>query len=56
MEKILEEQDYDAGLLNDYGGGNVSWWHDYIRAEIGRCNGYWRSVIESYMPDAESEE
>ena len=22
---------YDAGLLNDFGGGNVEWWQDYIR-------------------------
>lgn len=28
---------YDAGLLNDFGGGNVEWWQDYIRAEIGRA-------------------
>jgi hypothetical protein len=34
--------DYDAGYLNDYGGGNVSWWHGYLRAEIERANEYWR--------------
>ena len=34
--------DYDLGYLNDFGGGNVSWWFDYIRAEIGRCNDHWR--------------
>ena len=34
--------DYDAGLLSDYGGGNVGWWHDYIRAEIERANDHWR--------------
>lgn len=39
--------DYDAGLLNDWGGGNVDWWQDYIRAEIGRANDYWRSVISA---------
>lgn len=33
-------QRYDAGLLNDYGGGNVGWWHDYIRHEIERCNDF----------------
>jgi hypothetical protein len=47
-DEILDEKDYDAGLMNDYGGGNVEWWHDYIRSEIGRCNDYWRSIIESY--------
>lgn len=24
-------QPYDAGLLNDYGGGKVEWWWNYIR-------------------------
>lgn len=32
---------YDAGLLNDYGGGDVDWWQDYLRAEIGRANDHW---------------
>lgn len=36
--------DYDAGLLNDYGGGDVDWWWDYIRAEIGRCNDYHKDL------------
>ena len=39
-------KDYDAGLLNDYGGGNVGWWHDYIRSEIARCNEYWREEVD----------
>lgn len=34
--------DYDAGLLNDWGDGNVEWWQDYLRAEIGRANDHWR--------------
>lgn len=38
--------DYDAGLLNDFGGGNVEWWQDYIRAEIGRANEFWRTQVE----------
>lgn len=49
VEKLLEEKDYNAGLLNDYGGGNVLWWQGYIRAEIDRCNEYWRSNIKSYL-------
>jgi hypothetical protein len=36
--------DYDAGLLSDFGGGDVGWWQDYIRAEIGRANEYWRDI------------
>lgn len=38
--------DYDAGLLNDFGGGDVGWWQDYLRAEIGRANDYWREIHE----------
>ena len=46
MNKIFEDvKDYDAGYLNDYGGGNVGWWQDYIRYEIGKCNDYWRSQL-----------
>ena len=37
--------DYDAGLLNDLGGGDAGWWQDYIRAEIGRANEYWREAL-----------
>jgi len=37
--------DYDAGLLNDFGGGDAGWWQDYIRAEIGRANEYWRTAL-----------
>jgi len=43
---LLTEPDYDCGLLNAYGGGDVGWWHDYIRSEIDRCNQYWRKLIE----------
>ena len=34
---------YDPGLLNDYGGGNVEWWQDYIRAEVERCNDHYEA-------------
>ena len=39
--------DYDAGLLNDFGGGNTGWWLDYIRAEIGRANDHWRDHCDT---------
>ena len=32
---------YDAGLLNDYGGGNVEWWWDYLRAELERAHDFY---------------
>jgi beta-galactosidase/beta-glucuronidase len=38
-------EEYDAGLLNDYGGGNVEWWQDYIRAELGRAYENYQSQI-----------
>ena len=47
-DELLNELDYDSGLINDYGGGNVGWWMDYIRVEINNCNEYWRSIISTY--------
>jgi len=36
---------YDAGLLNDYGGGNVEWWQDYIRTELDRSHDYYAAEL-----------
>ena len=36
---------YDAGLLGDYGGGNVGWWQDYIRVELNRAHEFYDSQI-----------
>ena len=36
---------YDCGLINDYGGGDVSWWQDYIRAEVERCSDYYEEDL-----------
>lgn len=36
---------YDSGRLGDYGGGNVEWWQDYLRAEIGKCNDHYQEGI-----------
>ncbi len=38
--------DYDCGSINDFGGGNVNWWQDYLRAEIDRANDFWRYQVE----------
>jgi len=46
VEDVNHPFDYDSGLLNNYGGGDVDWWQDYIREEIARCNGYWRDYFE----------
>ena len=39
--------EYDAGILNDWGGGNVDWWHDYLRYEIANANVHWAEQVES---------
>lgn len=52
----MSDLDYDPGLLNDFGGGDVGWWQDYIRAEIGRCNDYWRERCIETRPAAVSVE
>ena len=39
---VVGEPDcYDAGLLSDFGGGNVAWWQDYIRAELARAHDFY---------------
>lgn len=47
---------YDEGLLADYGGGDVGWWQDYIRAALGRAHDFYQSQVTaraSTAPDAE---
>jgi hypothetical protein len=50
---MLEE--YDAGLLSDFGGGNIEWWQDYIRAELGQAYEHYQSQILSHPPRPELE-
>jgi hypothetical protein len=50
---LCSPSDYDAGLLNDFGGGDVGWWQDYIRAEIGRANEYWREIYNTEADEVE---
>ncbi len=38
MSEIVEFNEYDSGLLNDFGGGQVDWWWDYIRTEVWKAN------------------
>lgn len=42
---VSEIDDYDCGLINDYGGGNIQWWQDYISSVIQQCNDYWRESL-----------
>jgi len=55
-DKIRALPDYDTGLLNDFGGGNVEWWQTYLRDEIGRANDHWReaaaALVEAEPPQA----
>lgn len=44
---MTDHPDYDSGLLSGYGGGDVAWWQDYIRAEIVSANDHWRAYAES---------
>ena len=39
---------YDAGLLNDFGGGNVGWWQDYIRAELERAHDFYSTALSGW--------
>ncbi|MDO2946978.1 hypothetical protein M8828_01145 [Aeromonas simiae] len=43
VSNMVELDAYDAGHLNDYGGGNVGWWHDYIRSELNRAHDFYQS-------------
>lgn len=36
---------YDAGLLNDFGGGNVDWWQDYTIAAPGRAHDFYSTAL-----------
>jgi len=54
-QEPVELEEYDAGLLNDYGGGNVEWWQDYIRAELGRAYEHYQSQATT-PPQPEQEQ
>lgn len=41
-----ELESYDAGLFGDYGGGNVEWWHDYMRAELARAHDFYADQFD----------
>jgi hypothetical protein len=52
----LELEEYDAGLLGYFGGGDVEWWQDYIRDLLGRAHDHYQSQVSAYPPKpAESE-
>lgn len=38
---------YDAGLLGGANGCSVDWWHDYIRAELGRAHEHYQVQVDA---------
>lgn len=42
---VLELEQYDAGFLSDFGGGNVGWWQDYMRSELERAHDFYQSQV-----------
>ena len=46
---------YDVGLLSGYGGGDVDWWQDYIRAELGRAEDFYTSEHDRLMAELRAE-
>lgn len=49
IKEIEEFDEYDSGLLNDFGGGHVEWWRDYIRAEVGKANERGKTQYEGLL-------
>ncbi|MDZ5787739.1 hypothetical protein U4I37_15970 [Stenotrophomonas maltophilia] len=43
----LQLDRYDAGLLGDGGGGDVTWWQDYIRTELDRAHEFYQDQADS---------
>lgn len=46
MKNLTGLDTYDAGYLNSHGGGNVDWWHDYIRSELDRAHDFYQSQLD----------
>jgi len=52
--KIDKLKEYDPGLLNDYGGGKVDWWFDYIRSLLKDADEHYNEQIaDLYKPPEE---
>ena len=54
----MDLEPYDAGLLSRHGGGDVSWWWDYMRAELARAHEFYQSQVDHLpeVPDVERQD
>jgi hypothetical protein len=55
QQNAEEFTDYDPGALNDYGGGNILWWTEYIHQIISDCNDYHRENYAQSVGVSEEE-
>ena len=53
---LTQLDEYDAGSMNDYGGGNVSWWHDYIRNLLGCAYDFYNEQLAAPSAPAAEEQ
>jgi len=51
ISDILQEDDYDPGLLTVMSGENEEWWKNYVRAQTNSCNRYWRTIVENHREE-----
>ena len=43
----IQLETYDAGYLNDYGGGNIEWWHWYIRYLLASAYDHYQDQVDN---------
>ncbi|RAK51617.1 hypothetical protein [Phenylobacterium soli] len=48
-ETVLDA--FDAGLLNDFGGGDVGWWQDYIRSLLGQAHDHYAQQAAALLAE-----
>ena len=48
IKPVQMPNDYDTGLINNFGGGNVEWWQNYIKTEINKTNDHWRETCQKF--------
>ena len=48
-QQCEEPDTYDAGLLGDGGGGDVDWWHTYIRHGLERAHEFYAAQFRSIV-------